>query len=85
MASATVRIDPETHAKLRALAHSCGEPMPTVLRHAVEAYERAQFLEGLRHDFAALRSNPEEWALEEKERGEWEATLADDLDDEPAV
>lgn len=84
MASATVRIDVETLAKLRTLATSSGVPMPTVLRHAVDAYERALFLEGLNRDFAVLKADADAWAEEESERGDWEATLADDLDDDPA-
>ncbi|RIK77425.1 MAG: toxin-antitoxin system protein [Planctomycetota bacterium] len=79
MASATVRVDDETLSKLRSLANASGEAMPTILRQAVDAYERAQFLEGLNRDFAALRSDPEAWAQEQKERKEWEATLMDGL------
>jgi hypothetical protein len=57
--------------------------MPAILKHAVEAYERARFLEGLNADFDALRSDAKAWSEEEKERKDWEATLADGLDDDP--
>jgi predicted transcriptional regulator len=83
MASATVRIDADTLTKLRALATSSGESMPIVLRRAIDAYERAQFLEGLDRDFASLRANPKAWSEEEIERAEWEATLADSLENDP--
>jgi predicted transcriptional regulator len=82
MASTTVRIDPETLSKLRALATASGEPMPSILRHAIDAYERAQFFEGLNRDYAALQSNEQAWAEELKERELWEGTLADGLEEE---
>ncbi|MEX2188415.1 MAG: ribbon-helix-helix protein, CopG family [Pirellulales bacterium] len=81
MASATVRIDSETHAKLRALADAAGQPMPAVLRQAIDAYARAQFLDGLDRDFAALRANPTAWSEEQRERNAWDATLSDGMDD----
>lgn len=79
MASATVRVDKETLSRLRSLANASGEAISTILRQAVDAYERAQFLDGLNRDFAALRSAPETWAQELKERKEWEETLMDGI------
>jgi predicted transcriptional regulator len=82
MASETVRIDPDTHAKLKELADLTGEPMTSLLGKAVEAYRRQRFLEGLNADFAALRANPEAWAEELAERELWDATLSDGLEAE---
>lgn len=80
MASETVRIDPDTHAKLKELADLTGEPMASLLGKAVEAYRRQKFLEGASADYAALRANPEAWAEELAERELWDATLADGLE-----
>jgi hypothetical protein len=80
MASATVKIDAETYAKLKAAVAETGEPMIEVLAKAVEGYRRRTFLEGLNVDFAVLRNNRRAWAEEQAERAAWDATLADDLE-----
>ena len=80
MAIATVKIDAETHAKLRETAAETGQPMIVVLAEAVEAYRRQIFLEALNGDFAALRSDAEAWTEEFAERAAWEGTLADGLE-----
>jgi hypothetical protein len=82
MSSLTVRISPQTHAKLKELAQQAGLPMPAVLDRAVDEYERRQFLEGLNEDFARLRSDPKAWAEELAERAVWDATLMDGLEDD---
>jgi hypothetical protein len=82
MASQTVRIHPQTHAKLQELARQCGESMTDVLEKAVASYRRRVFLEGLNRDFAALRADRKAWKEELAERAQWDATLADDLKDD---
>ena len=80
MASATVKIDADTYAKLRETAAETGEAMIEVLAKAVEAYRRQTFLEALNGDFAALRADPEAWKEELTERAAWDNTLADGLE-----
>ena len=82
MASVTVRISPEAHKSLKELSELTGEPMPAVLDKAIEAYRRRQFLQGLAADFARLRQDPKAWHQELQERTEWDATLADGLEDD---
>lgn len=82
MASATVKIDAETYAKLRATAAETGKPMIEVLAKAVEIYRRQAFLEALSADFAALRGDAEAWQDELAERATWDRALADDLEDD---
>jgi hypothetical protein len=82
MASATVKIDAKTYAKLRDAAKESGMPMIEVLAKAVEAYHRQAFLEGLNADFAALRADSKAWNEELSERAAWDAALADDLKDD---
>jgi predicted transcriptional regulator len=81
MASDTVRIKPETHAKLRDIAQSLGKSMPEVLEQAVESLRRAQLLKESNRAYAALRADPKTWKAELAERKAWEATLGDDLGD----
>jgi hypothetical protein len=82
MASETVRVKPETHAKLRALARGTGDSLPELLDKAVEAYRRKQFLTECNRAYEALKSDPKAWAEELKEREEWDCTLLDGLDDD---
>ena len=81
MASDTVRIKRETHAKLREIAKSSGQSMPEVLDEAVEVLRRIRLLDDTSRAFAALRSDPKAWRAELAERELWEATLGDDLKD----
>ena len=82
MASATVKIDAATYAKLRETAAETGRPMIEVLAKAVESYRRQTFLEALNGDFAALRADPEAWKEESAERAAWDEALADGLEDD---
>ena len=77
MASETIRLRPETHEKLKALAEKSGEPMTSVLDKAVEALRRQTFLQELAIDFATLKGDAKAWAAEQKERAEWDATIGD--------
>jgi hypothetical protein len=80
MASATVKIDAESYAKLKATADETGKPMTEVLAKAIDAYSRQSFLESLNADFAALRADPKKWNEELAERNAWTATLTDGLE-----
>jgi predicted transcriptional regulator len=81
MASTTVRVSTETHALLRKLAETTGEPLQRVLERAVENYRREQFFAELDAAYDRLQADPVAWEEELAERAEWEATLADGLDD----
>ena len=64
------------------MARQSGESMTDVLEKAVASYHRRVFLEQLNADFAALRADATAWNEEAAERAQWDATLADDLEDE---
>lgn len=80
MASDTVRVRPETHAKLRDIALSTGQSMPEVLDEAVETLRRMRMLDETNRAFAAMRNDPKTWRTELAEREAWDATLGDDLE-----
>jgi predicted transcriptional regulator len=82
MASDTVRVKPETHAKLKALAEQTGRPMPEVLEQAVEALRRQRLLDAANRGYAALRQDPKAWSAELAEREAWDETLGDDMEAE---
>jgi predicted transcriptional regulator len=77
VANATIRVRPETRAKLQNLAEAMGKGIPEVVESAVDALERRQFLLGLASDFEALQNNPEAWSQELAERAEWDAAMPD--------
>ena len=57
MASGTVRIKSETHAKLQDMARSSGKSMPEVLDEAVEVLRRSRLLDETSRAFASLRAD----------------------------
>jgi hypothetical protein len=67
---------------LQELAEQTGSSMQAVLEKAIAEYQRKCFLEGLNADFASLRNNPKAWQEEQEERGAWDRTLGDGLEDE---
>jgi hypothetical protein len=79
----TVRIDPVAHAMLSELAVAEGVPLTEVLSRAVEHYRRERFFAEMTAGYAALRSDPDAWADELKERAVWDRALADGLPEEP--
>jgi hypothetical protein len=81
MASTTVRVTEHTHELLRKLAAASGEPLQKVLERAVENYRREQFYAEFHAAYERLRADPVAWEEELAERAEWDATLADGLDD----
>ncbi|HSO54615.1 MAG TPA: toxin-antitoxin system protein [Actinomycetes bacterium] len=70
-----------THELLHKLAAASGEPLQKVLERAVENYRREQFYAELDAAYARLQADPVAWEEELAERAEWDATLADGLDD----
>ena len=82
MASETVRINPETHAKLKHLAKTTGQTMPQVLDEAIETLRRQRMLEETNRAYAALRADSKAWRKELAERAVWELALDDDLQDD---
>lgn len=82
MASTTVRISEAASRTLRELASRASKPMQRILDEAIEAYRRQCFLRDANKAYAALRSDPTAWEAEQEERGEWDATLADGLEEE---
>ena len=76
-----VRIQPESHAKLRQLAQEAGVSMPEILEQAIDDLYRKRFLEECSRAYARLKADPKAWREELAERKAWEATLADGLEE----
>ena len=80
MESVTVRVNRSSRDILRDIAALEGLTMQEILDKAIEYYRRKQFLEKANAAYEALRSNPEAWQEEQKERAAWETILSDGLE-----
>ena len=78
--SATVRINPQSHRKLKSLSAEMGESMPVVLEQAIEALRRQQFLDEAATAYGKLRRYKKAWSEELAERKVWDKTLKDGLE-----
>ena len=67
MDSTTVRVDTETHRRLRELAKETGAPILDTVRDAARALERERSFARLRAQLDALRADPAAWAEYEAE------------------
>lgn len=82
MPTTTVRIDEQTHEKLRTLSCEMSASMQYVLAEAIEAFRRERFLEEANREYARLRADPVVWQELLDERAEWDCTLTDGLEDD---
>ena len=58
-----------------------GVSMQEIMAQAVEAYQRKQFIAEANASDEALRDDPEAWQAYQAEMAEWDATLADGLEE----
>ncbi len=83
MPNPTVRISPRSHRTLKELAQRSGQPMQTILDHAIEEERRRLFIAEANASYAAMREDPKAWAELQAERAVWDETLLDGLKSEP--
>ena len=62
MATTTIRIDTDTHARLVELSDVAGASLIDTVRDAVEALRRQRFARRVTAEIAELCSDPEAWA-----------------------
>ena len=62
MATTTIRIDTDTHARLVELSDAAGASLIDTVRDAVEALRRQRFARRVTAEIAELRSDSEAWA-----------------------
>src|SRR6218665_2717884 len=80
MASETVRIKPDTHAKLTELAKAAGESLTDTLERAVETLRRQKVLEAVNAGYADLRRDKKAWNAWQAELAAWDQTTSDGLE-----
>jgi len=81
MSTTTIRVSTRTRDLLQELAHQSGVSMQSVLEYALEQYRRQQLSEATNAAYATLQTDAVAWAELERERMDWDQTLADGLED----
>lgn len=80
MSTSTVRISNKSQKLLRDLAKQDKKTMHELLDDLIEKEMEKRFFDQLDQAYLALKSNPDEWQEELKERAEWDITLSDGLE-----
>ena len=62
MATTTIHVDSDTHARLVELSTASGASLIDTVRDAAEALRRLRFAQQVADELAALREDPEAWA-----------------------
>lgn len=62
MASTSIRVDRETHDKLKEIAEKENASLGRVIDELITSYERAEFRRQIQEDFRKLREAPVAWA-----------------------
>ena len=78
----TVRVDPQLHAKLRALAASQRRSISHVIEEAVGDYEKAKFGRAMHEGYARLLADPAAWEDSQWEAALWDSVSGDGLEEE---
>lgn len=79
-ASVMMRMREDTHRALREVAEAENSSLQDALARAVELYRKTVFFEQMNAALERLRSDPEAWTQELKERKEWDAALMDGIE-----
>lgn len=79
--TSTVRINNHTREILDEIAEKEGRPRSAILADAVERYRRERFFKSLNDGYVRLKADKKAWREELKERGLWDNTLRDGLEE----
>lgn len=77
-----IRIDPDTHEKLREMSREQHKPIGQVVTDLVEQHRREQFWQELEASLARLKVDPEAWQDYQDEIALWDTTTGDGLENE---
>lgn len=77
-----VKLKPQTHAKLQAIAREEERPMAELVTFLVDRYERERFWKGVEEDLARLKANPVAWKDYQDEIALWDQLAGDGLQNE---
>ncbi|MBA2277422.1 MAG: hypothetical protein H0W06_06620 [Chloroflexia bacterium] len=83
MASTTIRVSPEAHARARRLADERHTSLGEVIAEALSQFERTAMLKAYNAAAARMRADPAAAAAFDAEVASMDGTLADGLEDYP--
>lgn len=78
----TIRVSKRTYEIVKGVSEQLNETMQNTIEKAIEEYRKKKFFEEMNDAFLKLKSEPDKWADEMREREEWEVTLADGLEEQ---
>ena len=82
MSTTIIRVSTQTRETLHKMAQASGTSVQKILDTALEVYRRQQLLEQANVAYATLREDKGAWEEVQRERREWDATLADGLENQ---
>lgn len=77
-----VKLKPETHARLQAIAKQEDRPMGEVVTTLVEAYEQRRFWHEVRAGYDRLREDPVAWQEYVEGKDDWDITMVQEVAEE---
>lgn len=78
----TIRVTQKAYNTLKDVAEQEHASIQDTLEKLLEEYATRKFFADLSHSVAQAKERPEVWEEELQERGSWEATLSDGLEEE---
>ena len=83
-AATTIKVIPETHARLLEIAKEDNQTIGEVITTLVEKYEKERFWDGVSEDLARFRADKDAHQRYRDEFAEWDAQTTRSLAEEPA-
>jgi hypothetical protein len=81
MESLTIRVTRATHDLLKSIQAATHKPITQIVEDAVNELDKKRFWEQCHASYAALAADPTAREEFQRELSEWDATLADGLED----
>lgn len=82
-AATTIKVRPQTHARLQEIAREGNQTIGEVITTLVDRYERERFWEGVSEDLAKMRADKKEYNQYRNEFDEWDNQTTQSLREEP--
>lgn len=83
-AATTVKVIPETHARLQEIAREDNQTIGEVITTLVEKYDKERFWDGVAEDLARFRADKDAYQRYRDEFAEWENQSTRSLAEEPS-
>lgn len=82
-AIATIKVRPETHARLLEIAQEDDKTMGELITYLIDRYERERFWQGVAEDLEKFKKDTNEFSLYREEFTEWDRQTTEALESEP--